>query len=161
MIDLAPFLEANAKYASGFPGGLKTAPLRRLAVLTCMDSRIEPFALLGIGLGDAHVVRNAGGRAADALRSLAISQEVLGTRHILVVHHTECGLLGSTNEGLRARFAARGVDAANMDFLPFADLEASVREDVAILRESPLIAPESQIDGLVFDVATGRLHLVS
>ncbi len=104
MSELPAILEANRRYAAGFAkGDLPMPPARRLAVLTCMDARIDPAQALGLAEGDAHVVRNAGGRASDdALRSLVISQQLLGTREVLVVHHTDCGMLTFSNEQLRA-----------------------------------------------------------
>jgi carbonic anhydrase len=156
-------LAANARYAQGFAkGALPAPPRRRLAVLTCMDARLDPAKALGLEEGDAHVIRNAGGRASDdAIRSLVISHALLGTRHILVIHHTDCGMMTFTNEALRARLRAElGADASGMDFLPFSDLVESVRADVATLRASPLIPKDIPIDGLIYDVRTGRLERV-
>ncbi len=133
-------------------------PARSLLVLTCMDARLEPLALLGLRVGDAHVVRNAGGRARDALRSVAVSCAMFGTRAILVVHHTGCGMHGLTSETVRDRLRVRGAAAAaEADFLPFASLEDSVRADVAELRGSALIPPDVAILGFTYDVGTGRL----
>lgn len=125
-----------------------------------MDSRIDAIRMFGLERGDAHIVRNAGGRARDALRSLALSQEAMGTRHIVVVHHTDCGLLGASNAALSARFAARSVDASGIDFLPFEDLDDSVRQDMAELRASRLVLPDAGIDGFVYDVRTGLVRRV-
>jgi len=112
--------------------------------------------------GDAHVIRNAGGRASeDALRSLVISTELLGTNTFVVIHHTDCGMLTFTNEDLRRKLAdERGVDASDVDFLPFPDLDQSVRDDVRAIRESPLIADQVPVSGFVYDVRTGRLQAV-
>ena len=164
MSELPAILEANRRYAAGFTkGDLPMPPARRLAVLTCMDARIDPAQALGLAEGDAHVVRNAGGRASDdALRSLVISQQLLGTREVLVVHHTDCGMLTFSNEQLRAKLAQDlGADAATVDFLPFADLEESVRQDVATIRASPLVPPDITVRGFVYDVRTGRLREVA
>ena len=150
MSELPAVLEANRRYAAGFAkGDLPMPPARRLAVLTCMDARIDPAQALGLAEGDAHVVRNAGGRASDdALRSLVISQQLLGTREVLVVHHTDCGMLTFSNEQLRAKLARDlGADAATVDFLPFADLEESVRQDVATIRASPLVPDDVSVRG--------------
>jgi carbonic anhydrase len=125
-----------------------------------MDARLDPARILGLEEGDAHVVRNAGGRAADALRSLVISQELLGTREVVVIHHTDCGMLTFTNDQLKQRLKeGRGADA-DMDFLPFSDLEQSVRDDVRAIRESQLLQSGVPITGFVYDVKTGRLRKV-
>ncbi len=157
------FLAANQRYAAGFDkGGLPLPPARQVAVLVCMDARIDPAKALGLAEGDAHVVRNAGGRASDdALRSLAISHELLGTREVVVIHHTDCGMLTFTNEQIRQRLQDRlGADASGIDFLPFGDLEQSVRDDVAAIRSSPLIPDDVAVSGFVYDVRTGHLRRV-
>src|SRR5436309_8759309 len=131
------FQKANDAYASSFSkGNLPMPPARHVAVLTCMDARLLPSRFLGLEEGDAHVIRNAGGRASDdAIRSLAISQQLLGTREVVVIHHTDCGMLTFTNEQLRAKLKSElGADAAGVDFLPFSDLEQSVRDDLERLR---------------------------
>jgi len=153
-------LEANEAFAAGFDKGhLATPPARRLAVVTCMDSRIHPEKSLGLADGDAHIIRNAGGRAQEALRSLVISQRLLGTNEIVVLHHTDCGMVLFTNQQLADRIQAElGVDVQGMDFLPFSDLEQSVRDDVAFLRASPLIPKDIPISGAIYDVRTGKVH---
>ncbi|MDE3096064.1 MAG: carbonic anhydrase [Chloroflexota bacterium] len=155
-------LAANERYAASFTaGGLPPAPARRVAVLTCMDARMDPAKFLGLGDGDANVLRNAGGRVhPDVIRSLVVSYELLGTRELVVVHHTDCGMLGLSNAYMRGRLRARGVDAGRIDFLPFDDLDQSVRDDVDALRASPLIAGDTRIVGLVYDVHSGRLRQV-
>ena len=152
-------LEANTKYAKTFDrGGLPMPPARRLAVVTCMDARIVPSRQLGLEEGDAHIIRNAGGRARDALRSLVISERLLGTNEIAVIHHTDCGMLTFTNPDLHAKVKRDlGADSSDIDFLPFSDLEESVREDVAFLLSSPLIPAEILIRGFVYDVHDGTL----
>ena len=164
MSELPGILAANERYAAGFAkGDLPMPPARRLAVLTCMDARIDPAQALGLEEGDAHVVRNAGGRASeDAIRSLVISQQLLGTREVLVVHHTDCGMLTFTNDQLRERLREHlGADASGVDFLPFADLEQSVRDDVAAIRASPLVPDDVAVRGVVYDVRSGRLREVA
>jgi carbonic anhydrase len=153
------FLAANAEYARGFDrGSTPMPPRRRVAVLTCMDARILPSRILGLDLGDAHVIRNAGGRAVEALRSLVVSQQLLGTREVAVIHHTDCGMLTFTNAELREKLRAElGADASRMDFLPFRDVEQSVLDDVTFLLASPLIPDDIPIRGFVYDVRTGRL----
>jgi carbonic anhydrase len=152
-------VQANARYAERFDrGDLPLPPARRVAIVTCMDARIVPSKALGLEEGDAHVIRNAGGSAREALRSLVISQRLLGTNAVAVIHHTDCGMLTFTNEELRSRVERElGADASRIDFLPFTDLEQSVRDDVAFLRASPLIPSGVEIRGFVYDVRSGRL----
>ena len=157
-------LDANQRYADGFTkGDLGMPPARKFVVLICMDARLDPAKLLGLDEGDAHVIRNAGGRAsADAIRSLAISQQLLGTREIIVIHHTDCGMLTFTNEVLRDQLRANlDADASGVDFLPFNDLDESVREDVATIKTSPLLIPNLPVSGYVYDVRSGQLREVT
>ncbi len=156
-------VEANRQYAGRFAkGGLPMPPRRKVAVVTCMDARILPSRALGLEEGDAHVIRNAGGRAQDALRSLIISQRLLGTREVAVIHHTDCGMLTFKNEDLRAQVKRElGADASGIDFLPFSDVEKSVRDDIAALRDSPFMPRDVPIRGFVYDVRTGRVTEVS
>jgi carbonic anhydrase len=127
-----------------------------------MDARLDPATAFGLSEGDAHVIRNAGGRAQDAIRSLVISQRLLGTNAITVVHHTECGMLTFANDDLYKKVEKDlGSDASGIDFLPFPDLHKSVRDDVEFLRRSPLIAPDTEIRGFVYDVKTGQLSEVT
>jgi len=164
MSAVSELLAANDAYASKFnKGDLPMPPARKVAVLTCMDARLDPAKSLGLQEGDAHVIRNAGGRASeDALRSLVISYKLLGTREFLVIHHEDCGMLTFTNDQLRERLHDDlGVDASKTDFLPFADLDESVRQDVRTIRESPLIPREVGVHGFVHDVKTGRLREVN
>ncbi len=153
------FLAANQKYTQSFDqGDLPMPPARRVAVVTCMDARLHPEKFLGIELGEANVIRNAGGRAADAIRSLVISERLLNTNEIVVIHHTDCGMLTFTNEQLAAKVQQDlGADVAGQDFLPFPDLEQSVRDDVEELRASPLIPKDIPISGAIYDVTTGKL----
>jgi carbonic anhydrase len=153
-------LAANVAYAETFDkGDLPRAPARCVAIVTCMDARIQPERVLGLRSGDAHVIRNAGGRAAEALRSLVISQRLLGTTEIVVLHHTDCGMLLFTNQQLADKIQAElGVDVHGQDFLPLTDLEQGVRDDVALLRASPLIPRSVPISGAIYDVHTGRVR---
>jgi len=160
MPTLPELLEANRRYAAGFTkGSLPMPPARHVAILVCMDARIDPARALGLEEGDAHVIRNAGGRASDdAIRSLAISQQLLGTREVVVIHHTDCGMLTFSNDKLRNKIKADlGSDASGIDFLPFSDVAQSVRDDVATLRRSPLLLKDAPISGFLYDVKTGRL----
>ncbi len=160
MSELNAVLAANDRYAATFTkGDLPMPPARRLVILTCMDARIDPAQAFGVTEGDAHVIRNAGGRASeDALRSLVISTQLLGTREVSVIHHTDCGMLTFTNEQLQARL---GADAAGIDFLPFSDLEQSVRDDMATIRASPLLPDDLAVRGFIYDVRSGHLREVA
>ena len=137
---------------------LPARPAKRVAVVACMDARLDPAGALGLELGDAHVIRNAGGLARDALRSLVISQQLLGTREVVILHHTDCGMLKFENEDLYSKL---GEEAREIDFLPFSDLDESVRNDIQFLRDSPLIPDDISIRGFVYDVKTGKVREVS
>jgi len=156
-------VEANEKFAAGFDqGGLPMPPARKVAVLACMDARLHPSKFLGLEIGDAHVIRNAGGRASDdAIRSLIISQRLLGTKEVLVIHHTDCGMLTFSNDQLREKLKAEtGNDASKIDFLPFPELDRSVRDDVKRIKESPFVDKDVAVTGFVYDVNTGRLRRI-
>lgn len=162
--ELAAMLAANERYAAEFTGSdLAAPPRRRVAVLTCMDARLDPARFLGLQDGDAHVIRNAGGRASDdALRSLIISYKLLGTRAFVVIHHTDCGMQTFTNDQLRAQIQRDlDVNACGIDFLPFSDLEEAVRQDVRTIRTSPFIPRDIPVYGFIYDVRTGRLREVT
>ena len=163
MASFDEFKQANERYAARFDkGDLPIPPARKVAVVTCMDARLDPEEFLGLELGDAHVIRNAGGRVSeDAIRSLVISERFLGTEEIVVVHHTECGMQTFRNEDLAAKIKEDlGVDASGRDFLPFTDLEESVREDVEKIRASTLIPDDISVYGAIYDVKTGELREV-
>jgi carbonic anhydrase len=138
-------------------------PGRRLAIVTCMDARLDPAKCLGLEIGDAHVIRNAGGLATDdAVRSLVISHWLLGTQEVLVVAHTDCGMLTFSNDDLRAKLREEAdADASDVDFKPFPNLEESVRESVRTLRESPLLPDSFDVSGWIYDVKSGRITEVS
>lgn len=156
-------LENNKAYAAQFASGdLPIPPGRHVAVVACMDARLIPSRILGLEEGEAHIIRNAGGMAKDALRSLVISQRLLGTNEVIVIHHTDCGMLTFKNEDLYAKVREDlDADASSIDFLPFQDLEQSVRDDLALLGSSPLIPDDVSIRGFVYDVKTGKLQEVS
>ena len=158
-------LGANKLYAASFDKAeLPRLPRRQVAVLTCMDARIDPAKALGLVEGDAHVIRNAGGRATDdAIRSLAVSSTLLGTREVVVVHHTDCGMANVTNDEVRDRLRREwGIDASGVDFLPIiADLDRSLREYMTRIRRSPLLPSGIPVHGFVYDVHTGRLREVA
>lgn len=155
-------LAANRHYAETFDKGqLALPPARKIALVVCMDARIDPARALGLAEGDAHVIRNAGGRVVDAVRSLAISQELLGTQEVAIIHHTDCGMLTFRDEGLRERLRkSRGADADALAFLPFHDLDQSVRDDLALYAASPYVRHDIPVRGFVYDVRTGRLREV-
>jgi carbonic anhydrase len=160
MSEVQEFQKANDAYASSFSkGNLPMPPGRHVAVLTCMDARLDPARFLGLEEGDAHVIRNAGGRASeDAIRSLTISEQLLGTNAVVVIHHTDCGMLTFSNEDLREKLKQQlNADAEHIDFLPFKDLEQSVRDDVATIKNSPFIPENIEVSGFIYDVRSGRL----
>lgn len=157
------FMKANQAYVDLHgTSHLPIRPKTKVAIVTCMDSRLHVAQALGLALGDAHILRNAGGRVTeDMIRSLVISQQQLGTREIVVLHHTDCGAQTFKNEEFTAFLNQElGVDVSGQDFLPFTDVEESVREDVELLRQSPLIPDDVEISGAVYDVATGRMTVV-
>jgi carbonic anhydrase len=133
--------------------------------VTCMDARIDPAAAYGINLGDAHVIRNAGGNARDALRSIIISNQLLGTNEIILIKHTGCGMLTFKNEDALALVEKNlGKEArdelSGLDFQPFSDLDGAVKDDVAYLKDSKAVADSTKISGWVYDVETGKVRLV-
>jgi carbonic anhydrase len=162
MSTIDELVKANEAYAANFDrGDLPLPPARGTAIVTCMDARILPSRALGLEEGDAHVIRNAGGRARDALRSLIISQRLLGTREVAVIHHTDCGMLTFSNRDLRQKVQEDlGQDTGEFDFLPFKHLDDSVREDIEFLQATQLLDPETLIRGFVYDVKTGKLREV-
>jgi carbonic anhydrase len=153
MTDIAAMLAANLGYAAARAHFGNPRPRRRLAVLTCMDARIDVFAVLGLHLGEAHVLRNAGGRVTeDVRRGLALSTHLLGVDTVVVMQHTGCGLAGITDDELRA------VTGADLGFHAIDDHAAALHEDVALLAETPYLEPVRLIAGLVYDVETGRVE---
>jgi len=159
---------ASAAYSASFTQGhLALPPAKQYLVLTCMDARIDPARAFGIDLGDAHVIRNAGASAVDGLRSVVISQQLLGTKEIILVKHTGCGMLTFTNEvayGLvEERLGPAAVDelkAKNLDFLTFPELEAAVVKDVEFLKASKVVPDSVTISGWVYEVETGKTRRV-
>jgi carbonic anhydrase len=152
----------NAGFADSLPvRHLEVEPSRRLAIVTCMDSRLDVFAALGLGDGEAHVLRNAGGVITDdVIRSLAISQRKLGTREVMLIHHTDCGMQKITDDGFRAELReATGVSPA-FAIESFADVDADVRQSILRVRNSPFVPHRDQVRGFVYDVDTHRLREV-
>ena len=155
-------IESARRYAEDFKAdNLTAAPTRGVVVLTCMDARLDLFRLLGLNVGDSHILRNAGGRATDdAIRSLMLSSHWLGTREFVVIHHTGCGLHGVTNNEIADRIEAATGHRPDTDFLPFDDVEASVRADVERLRTWPGLPHGAVVWGAVYDVHIGQLRTV-
>jgi carbonic anhydrase len=153
MNEIARLLEANEGYAAARANVADARPGRRLAVVTCMDARIDVFAVLGLHLGEAHVIRNAGGRVTDyVLRSLALSRHVLGFDTVVVMQHTKCGLAGVSDDELRA------LTGADLGFFPIDDHAAALNEDIELLTTRPYLAPLKVIAGLVYDVESGEIE---
>ena len=155
------YLSNNVRYAESFSGPLPLPPSRQIAVVACMDARLNVYAILGLGDGEAHVIRNAGGVVTDdEIRSLAISQRLLGTKEIILIHHTDCGMLTFTDDefkraiqdetGIKPEWAAEA----------FPDVAEDVRQSIARIKASPFVVHKDAIRGFVFDVATGRLNEV-
>jgi carbonic anhydrase len=156
-------LDNNASYASDFDkADLSLPPARKLAVLACMDARLDPARVLGLEEGDAHVIRNAGGVVSDdALRSLAISQNLLGTEEIILIHHTDCGMLTFTDEEFAAKLEEETGQRPEWRAHAFADLEQDVRDSVERIKSSPFVPRTDKVSGFVYEVETGRLREVS
>lgn len=155
MNQVTHLLAANQGYAAARATVTDARPSRRLAVVTCMDARIDVFAALGLHLGEAHVIRNAGGRVTDdVLRSLALSSHVLGADTVVVMQHTQCGLAGVTNDELRER------TGADLGFLPIDDHTAALREDIQLLADTIYLSPVQVIAGFVYDVESGEIDEV-
>jgi carbonic anhydrase len=153
-------LLANAeRYAESFDrGGLPMPPAKRVAVLACMDARVNPYGLLGLSEGDAHVIRNAGGVVTDdEIRSLAISQRLLGTEEIVLIHHTDCGMLTFKDDDFRNQIEQETGIKPEWAAEAFDDLEGDVRQSIARIKASPFIPKKDQVRGFVYDVETGRL----
>lgn len=149
-------------YAAGFDRGrLERPPRRRLAVITCMDARINLFSLLGLREGDAHIIRNAGGVITeDEIRSLAISQRLMGTEEIILIHHTDCGMQAFDDADFRAELEAETGVSVPWDTEAFSDLDLDVRKSIARIRDSPFIPHSEKVRGFVYEVETGVLREV-
>ena len=155
-------LANNQRYADGFTGPLPMPPAKGVAVVACMDARLNTYALLGLEEGQAHVIRNAGGVVTDdEIRSLAISQRLLGTREIILIHHTDCGMLTFTDDDFKAAIQAETGIKPAWSAEAFDDLDADVRQSVARIKASPFIPHKDSVRGFVFDVATGKLNEVA
>jgi len=151
-------LANNAEYAASFSGPLPLPPAKGVAVLACMDARLDVYRLLGLNEGEAHVIRNAGGVVTDdAIRSLTISQRLLGTTEIILIHHTDCGMLTFTDDSFKADIQSDTGIKPHWSPEAFADLEADVRQSIARIKASPFVPNRNAVRGFIFDVATGKL----
>jgi carbonic anhydrase len=156
-------LENAKSYASSFHAGeLPLAPARRVAVVACMDARLDPQKLLGLAEGDGHVIRNAGGAVTDdAIRSLAISQRLLGTEEIILIHHTDCGMLTFADDEFRRTLQEETGVRPAWAVETFSDLDDDVRQSIARIRASPFVPRKDAIRGFVYEVESGRLREVT
>jgi carbonic anhydrase len=156
------FLQANQRYAESFTKGDKPMPpAKRVAVVACMDARIETGRLLGLEEGDAHVIRNAGGVVTDdVIRSLAISQRLLGTREIVLVHHTDCGMLTFKDDALKSEVERDTGLRPSFAFEAFADVDDDVRQSIRRVLASPFVVHKDSVRGFVYEVESGRLREV-
>lgn len=157
---LEQLLAANHRYVQGTsPAGLSAVPSRHLAVVTCMDVRIDPLPLLGLSLGEAHVLRNAGARVTDdVVRSLVISQQALSTRIVLLMPHTRCGVLGLQGAQIVKALGRDPKTLPSMDFMGMDDLMETLRHDLARLRDNPWIGPDVVVAGVILDIDTYQVR---
>ncbi len=155
-------LSYNAKYSKKFSkGNLPVPPSMKLAIVSCMDARLEAGAFLGLKEGDAHIIRNAGGVVTDdVIRSLTISQRLLGTREIMLIHHTDCGMLEFTDAELRDAIHKETGIRPPFSMETFADLEGDIRQSIARIKATPFVVHKDAIRGFVYEVETGRLREV-
>jgi len=156
-------LSANEKFAATFTDpGLRGVAAHGLAVLTCMDSRIDPLSMLGLGKGDAKILRNAGARVTDdMLRTLVLSHYLLGVKRVMVVAHTDCGMSSKSEEQVHATIKEMsGLDSRSLHFAMVSDQESVLRGDVQRVRSSPYLPADMPVAGAIYDVSTGRLRVV-
>ncbi len=156
-------LKNNERYAAGFDkGGLPGPPGTHVAVVACMDARLNLYGILGLREGDAHVIGNAGGVVTDdVIRSLTISQRLLGTREIILIHHTDCGMLTFTDDEVKQQIQEDVGIKPEFAMEAFSDLEEDVRQSIARIQHSPFIPHKDSVRGFVYEVETGRLREVS
>jgi carbonic anhydrase len=155
------YLKNNEAYAAAFHGPLPMPPASHVAVVACMDARLDVYRILGLKEGESHVIRNAGGVVAeDTIRSLTISQRLLGTTEIMLIHHTDCGMLTFKDEDLRRKIADEVGHKPRFTFESFSDLAQDVRESIDRITSSPYIPHRDKVRGFIFDVATGKLNEV-
>ncbi|WP_336872173.1 carbonic anhydrase [Rhodococcus qingshengii] len=155
------YLQNNAAYAEQFTGPLPLPPSKHVAVLACMDARIDVYRVLGIKEGESHVIRNAGGVVTDdEIRSLAISQRLLGTTEIILIHHTDCGMLTFTDDDFKRSIQDEIGIKPNWAAESFPDIDEDVRQSLKCIENSPFVTATTSLRGFVFDVATGKLNEV-
>jgi carbonic anhydrase len=158
----AEYLTNNQKYAASFTGPLPLPPSRHVAVVACMDARLNVYGILGLADGEAHVIRNAGGVATDdVIRSLAISQRLLGTTEIILIHHTDCGMLTFTDDAFKRSIQDETGLKPAWSAEAFTDLDEDVRQSTGRILASPFVVHKDSVRGFVFDVASGQLREVS
>ncbi|HZU47904.1 MAG TPA: carbonic anhydrase [Mycobacterium sp.] len=156
------YLANNAEYANTFEGPLPLPPSKHVAVVACMDARLDVYRILGLKEGEAHVIRNAGGVVTDdAIRSLAISQRLLGTREIILIHHTDCGMLTFTDDDFKRAIQEETGLKPSWAAEAFPDLEEDVRQSLRRIQASPFVTKHESARGFIFDVATGKLNEVT
>jgi carbonic anhydrase len=154
-------LANNAGYAETFAGALPLPPSKNVAVVTCMDARLNVYGILGLGEGEAHVIRNAGGVVTDdEIRSLAISQRLLGTREIILIHHTDCGMLTFTDDEFKKSIQDETGIKPEWAVETFSDVDEDVRQSIKRIKANPFVPHTDLVRGFVFDVATGKLNEV-
>jgi len=156
-------LQNNAAYAEDFEkGDLPIPPAKHIAIVTCMDARLSPYVMLGLNEGDAHVIRNAGGVITDdEIRSLAISQRLLGTREIILIHHTDCGMLTFSDDELKQQIQEEAGIKPHFPMESFSDLEEDVRQSMRRIQASPFVPHKESVRGFIYEVETGRLREVA
>ncbi len=163
MSDIESIILENKKYAEGFTGGnLPAHPSKKTAVLSCMDTRISINDVLGLKVGEAHIIRNAGGIVTDdVLRSLIISHELLGTERIIIINHTECGMATFKDEDLQKRISEKyKSDASDIKFHSFGDIEENVKNQIKKIRSSPFLSDITSVLGFIYDVRSGKIREV-
>jgi carbonic anhydrase len=156
-------LRNNERFAAGFDkGDLPLPPARKIAVVACMDARLNPYPILGLELGDAHVIRNAGGVITDdEIRSLAISQHLLGTEEIMLIHHTDCGMLTFSDQDFANKLESEVGQRPAWEARSFSDLDQDVRDSIQRIKDSPFVPRKDSVRGFVYEVETGKLREVS
>jgi carbonic anhydrase len=162
MSEIDQLLENAQRYGDAFDkGDLPLPPAKRVAIVACMDARLNPYALLGLSEGDAHVIRNAGGVITDdEIRSLSISQRLLGTEEIMLIHHTDCGMLTFSDDAFRRQVQEETGVKPEWAAEAFDDLETDVRQSIARIKASPFVPKKDKIRGFVYEIETGRLREV-